>query len=57
MTGALINRLWEERRGLFIDEVQPGGARPDVLTWAALSPLPCPTCRRRSGAAWSRSTC
>ncbi len=42
VTGALIDRLWEERRGLFIDEVQPGGARPDVLTWAALSPLALP---------------
>ena len=31
-----------ERRGLFLDEAQPGGARPDVLTWAALAPLALP---------------
>ena len=28
--------------GLFLDEVQPGGARPAVSTWAALSPLALP---------------
>ena len=56
-TPALVERLWDERRGLFLDEAQPGGARP------ASSPGPrwrrwrCPTCRRRSAAAWSRSTC
>ncbi len=41
-TPALVDRLWDERRGLFLDEVQPGGARPDVVTWAALSPLALP---------------
>ncbi len=41
-TPALVERLWDERRGLFLDEVQPGGARPDVVTWAALSPLALP---------------
>jgi hypothetical protein len=41
-TPALIERLWDERRGLFLDEVQPGGARPAVLTWAALAPLALP---------------
>jgi Mannosylglycerate hydrolase MGH1-like glycoside hydrolase domain len=41
-TPALVERLWDERRGLFLDEAQPGGARPDVLTWAALSPLALP---------------
>jgi hypothetical protein len=41
-TSALIERLWDERRGLFIDEVQPGGARPDVVTWASLAPLALP---------------
>jgi hypothetical protein len=41
-TAALIDRLWDERRGLFLDEAQPGGARPGVLTWAALSPLALP---------------
>jgi Mannosylglycerate hydrolase MGH1-like glycoside hydrolase domain len=42
VTGALVDRLWEEGRGLFLDESQPGGKRPDVLTWAALAPLALP---------------
>ncbi|HET7177588.1 MAG TPA: hypothetical protein VFI63_02760, partial [Solirubrobacterales bacterium] len=41
-TPALVDRLWDERRGLFLDEVQPGGGRPGVLTWAALAPLALP---------------
>jgi glycogen debranching enzyme len=41
-TPALIERLWDERRGLFLDEAQPGGARPEILTWAALAPLALP---------------
>ncbi len=41
-TPALVERLWDERRGLFIDEAQPGGARPDIVTWAALAPLALP---------------
>ncbi|HEX6687092.1 MAG TPA: hypothetical protein VF085_00330 [Solirubrobacterales bacterium] len=41
-TPALVERLWDERRGLFLDEAQPGGDRPDVLTWAALAPLALP---------------
>ncbi|HWO16061.1 MAG TPA: hypothetical protein VNM89_05055 [Solirubrobacterales bacterium] len=41
-TPALVDRLWDESRGLFLDEAQPGGARPGVLTWAALSPLALP---------------
>ncbi len=41
-TPALVERLWDERRGLFLDEAQPGGARPGVLTWAALAPLALP---------------
>jgi hypothetical protein len=41
-TPALVERLWDERRGLFIDEVQPGGGRPGVVTWAALAPLALP---------------
>jgi len=41
-TPALVERLWDERRGLFFDEVQPGGAQPDVVTWAALAPLALP---------------
>jgi hypothetical protein len=41
-TAALVDRLWDEGRGFFLDEVQPGGARPAVLTWAALAPLALP---------------
>jgi hypothetical protein len=41
-TPALVERLWDERRGLFIDEAQPGGIRPGVVTWAALAPLALP---------------
>ncbi len=41
-TPALIERLWDERRGLFLDEAQPGGERPAILTWAALAPLALP---------------
>jgi hypothetical protein len=41
-TAALVERLWDERRGLFLDEAQPGGTRPPVVTWAALAPLALP---------------
>jgi len=41
-TAMLVERLWDERRGLFLDEVQPGGGRPNVVTWAALAPLALP---------------
>ncbi|HEV7771147.1 MAG TPA: hypothetical protein VGO66_10905 [Solirubrobacterales bacterium] len=41
-TPALIERLWDERRGLFLDEAQPGGERPGIVTWAALAPLALP---------------
>jgi glycogen debranching enzyme len=41
-TPALVERLWDERHGLFIDEVAPGGERPAVVTWAALAPLALP---------------
>ena len=38
----LVERLWDERRGLFVDEAQPGGLRPAPLTWASLAPLALP---------------
>jgi hypothetical protein len=41
-TPALIERLWDERRGLFVDEAQPGGLRPAPVTWASLAPLALP---------------
>ena len=42
ITPALVDRLWDEELGLFLDEAQPGGARPAVETWAALAPLALP---------------
>ncbi|MFN8159534.1 MAG: hypothetical protein U0R52_00600 [Solirubrobacterales bacterium] len=41
-TPALVERLWDERRGLFTDEVAPGGLRPPQVTWTALAPLALP---------------
>jgi len=41
-TPALVERLWDERRGLFLDEAQPGGLRPAILTCAGLAPLALP---------------
>jgi mannosylglycerate hydrolase MGH1-like protein len=42
ITPALVDRLWDERTGLFLDQVQPGGARPAIETWSALAPLALP---------------
>ncbi len=42
VTPALVARLWDERRGLFVDEAQPGGIRPAVVTWSSLAPLALP---------------
>lgn len=42
VTPALVERLWDERRGLFIDEAQPGAIRPGPVTWASLAPLVLP---------------
>jgi len=41
-TPALVDRLWDERSGLFLDEAQPSGRRPRVSTWSALAPLALP---------------
>ncbi len=41
-TPALVERLWDERRGLFVDEAQPGSIRPRAVTWASLAPLALP---------------
>ncbi len=42
ITAALVDRLYDERRGLFFDEVKPGGRRPEVATWTSLAPLALP---------------
>jgi hypothetical protein len=49
VTPALVDRLWDEERGLFLDEVQPGGQRPMVETWTALAPLALPDLPERIG--------
>ena len=41
-TAALVERLWDEGRGLFIDEAGPAGGRPEVSTIASLAPLALP---------------
>jgi hypothetical protein len=41
-TPALVERLWDERRGLFVDDARPGGRVSAPLTWAALAPLALP---------------
>ncbi len=42
ITPALVDRLWDERSGLFLDEAQPSGLRPEVDTWAGMAPLALP---------------
>jgi len=42
VTGAIVERLWDDRTGLFLDRVRPGSRRPAVATWAALAPLALP---------------
>ncbi len=41
-TPAIVDRLWDEARGLFVDEARPGGLRPRTVTWASLAPLALP---------------
>lgn len=41
ITPALVDRLWDEERGLFCDEARPGRGRAP-LTWASLAPLALP---------------
>jgi hypothetical protein len=41
-TPALVDRLWDDERGLFVDEAQPGALRPRTVTWASLAPLALP---------------
>jgi hypothetical protein len=42
ITPALIDRLYDERTGLFGHQTWPGRRRPDVVTWVALAPLAIP---------------
>ncbi|HEX4106917.1 MAG TPA: hypothetical protein VHX88_02210 [Solirubrobacteraceae bacterium] len=42
ITPRLIERLYDEDRGLFLPEAQPAPSGPIPLTWAALSPLALP---------------
>lgn len=42
VTAALVDRLWDEQLGLFIDEAGPAGGRPRVSTIASLTPLALP---------------
>jgi len=42
ITPRLVERLWDERRGLFFDDVRPAGRRSTVSTWASLAPLALP---------------
>ena len=42
ITPALVERLWDEQRGMFLDEAQPSGLHPTAETWAALAPLALP---------------
>jgi hypothetical protein len=46
ITGTMVERLYDERRGLFHQLVRPQGTgrtqRHDAITWAALSPLALP---------------
>jgi hypothetical protein len=41
-TPALVERLWDEDRGLFLDEGMPGARRPGIVTWSSLAPLALP---------------
>lgn len=42
ITPQLVDRLWDERLGYFVDVAQPGEIRPAVNTWAGLAPLALP---------------
>src|SRR6202012_1068405 len=41
-TPALVERLRDEERGLFVDGPQPGGRPPAPVTWASWAPLALP---------------
>ena len=41
-TEAIVERLYDERRGLFLPRAHPRPARPPAVTWSALAPLALP---------------
>jgi hypothetical protein len=49
ITPALVDRLWDERQGVFRNEVLPAISGPVPLTWAALSPLALPDLPQQIG--------
>jgi hypothetical protein len=42
LTGTIVERMYDERRGLFLPLVRPQLRKRPVVTWAALSPLALP---------------
>jgi hypothetical protein len=42
LTPTIVERLYDEQRGLFRDLVLPAAERPQPVTWAALAPLALP---------------
>jgi hypothetical protein len=42
LTGRLVERMYDERRGLFWPLVRPASRQPPPLTWTALAPLALP---------------
>lgn len=50
LTPALVDRLWSDEHGYFLDEVRPGRDLGKVpLTWAALAPLALPDLPKEIG--------
>ena len=49
ITGALVDRLYEERSGLFLPEVQPPARERIPVCWSALAPLALPDLPERIG--------
>jgi hypothetical protein len=49
VTPAIVERLYDEGRGMFLDDSRPSGLRPAVETWAALAPLALPDLPKEIG--------
>ena len=54
---ALLERCWDERRGLFLDLAGRDQRPVKISTWSSLAPLALPRSRTRSHARLSKSTC